>query len=1012
MPVPEAQDPEEVGRRAGNLLFWSALLDRNGQEAQLHADRLLGVTPLISAFGFDDPEAPGEPKTGTVAADTPGHTVAAWNGEGSVRLFLVDADLHCVARVGRDGSDTDFTACVLPTRGVNKCTAVGHLDPKKRFGLSIAPGTKHVAIATRPETSAANKTVFCRPMVALQDIPPPAIDGGMLGRILEIVGPPRVLRVLLLGFEDGYLNWERGRGAGERRPSGGQAAAADRAGELEEVGRGGDETPGPPSADKAGRMRSAAWHGERARLGEAPMVLLEEFSATGRLSRRPAEAAATKPENLPAGLPKEEAAAAKEGRAKAVKLEAPPGEDKDRSAPRGLREREPDPAVGPRGRVVVKAGLDKDEQAPPGLRNSWTPSQVVWEPASPESKEDGLPSPITVQAEPPMRRAATGGPAAATRQGTARAAAQPGSEGSDSSASAASSSSWSSGERSKPSPGPSSAEDSVGVKSHDDAWCDEEYEDVPSSDGEAYHHGYPSRYDGWDPAEVEAAQGKAQKARYRQWVRKKGERRAAHPEWRDRRREAKEVPVTKDILASMAALTQQVARQQRQLDSHLKGEKRAKAALERMEQKAREYEVAAKRRAKEVEKRLKASELRAEVMADEAARSASEAAASAAAGGTAPTLTRRERKRLVRDVLVELDPSQFAREAQLRGFAKVADLHSPEPGTALHGLYAMRGLVDQHHRILLDPAGTFAAMEERITAAENKRMASAVEYGGVTFKDAQGTKAWFALLADKEAHTLCPDMVTILSTASTAANTISEGMTTAANAIRAHFDSVLAAETTFSFEVLYPELILSKTTATDAGGEMGGYKWSPGFATREAFKGAYQNGTEKKMRTDIQGAMRNYQTAIDGRYSAGSKPYKVFSEMAALAGSQALAFLDSVAPLADMLVTTGMSEKDAWERTALYPKALFDAIRLVRVTTLKGLTNQGGALVWGSMQTTALVAIYAMHNFIDHPKIASMLALSSMQKEGLTMKKLQVDFDRLSGQGAAMDKRIKALERK
>ena len=103
--VPGAENSEEDGQRAGNLLFWTALLEGNAQEVQLHAGRLLGVTPPISAFSFGDPKAPkdgepGEPKTATVAADTPVHTVAAWNGEGNVGLFLVDADVHCVACVG------------------------------------------------------------------------------------------------------------------------------------------------------------------------------------------------------------------------------------------------------------------------------------------------------------------------------------------------------------------------------------------------------------------------------------------------------------------------------------------------------------------------------------------------------------------------------------------------------------------------------------------------------------------------------------------------------------------------------------------------------------------------------------------------------------------------------------------------------------------------------------------------------------------------------------------------
>ena len=104
-----------------------------------------------------------------------------------------------------------------------------------------------------------------------------------------------------------------------------------------------------------------------------------------------------------------------------------------------------------------------------------------------------------------------------------------------------------------------------------------------------------------------------------------------------------------------------------------------------------------------------------------------------------------------------------------------------------------------------------------------------------------------------------------------------------------------------------------------------------------------------------------------------------------------------------------MSETEAWERTALYPKALFDAIRLVRANTVK-LKDQGGAMLWGSMQTTVLVEEYAINNFIDHPKISSMLALSSMQKEGLLLKKLGIDLNRHVGAAVAVEKRLKAVE--
>ena len=47
-------------------------------------------------------------------------------------------------------------------------------------------------------------------------------------------------------------------------------------------------------------------------------------------------------------------------------------------------------------------------------------------------------------------------------------------------------------------------------------------------------------------------------------------------------------------------------------------------------------------------------------------------------------------------------------------------------------------------------------------------------------------------------------------------------------------------------------------------------------------------------------------------------------------------------------------------------------------------------MMWGSMQTTVLVEEYAVSNFIDHPKISSMLALSFMQKKGYCSRNLRL----------------------
>ena len=57
-----------------------------------------------------------------------------------------------------------------------------------------------------------------------------------------------------------------------------------------------------------------------------------------------------------------------------------------------------------------------------------------------------------------------------------------------------------------------------------------------------------------------------------------------------------------------------------------------------------------------------------------------------------------------------------------------------------------------------------------------------------------------------------------------------------------------------------------------------------------------------------------------------------------------------------------------------------------------------------------IVEEYAVSNFIDHPKIYSILALSSMQKEGLLLKKLALDLSRQAGTAAAVGKRLKVVE--
>ena len=92
-----------------------------------------------------------------------------------------------------------------------------------------------------------------------------------------------------------------------------------------------------------------------------------------------------------------------------------------------------------------------------------------------------------------------------------------------------------------------------------------------------------------------------------------------------------------------------------------------------------------------------------------------------------------------------------------------------------------------------------AALDARVQALENKRQADAVEFGGVTFKDAQSANAWFKLLKDPEAHRHCPDFVTLLSVSCDTYYTITDGLKANADAKQAGFSELTAAEATITY---------------------------------------------------------------------------------------------------------------------------------------------------------------------------------------------------------------------
>ena len=188
-------------------------------------------------------------------------------------------------------------------------------------------------------------------------------------------------------------------------------------------------------------------------------------------------------------------------------------------------------------------------------------------------------------------------------------------------------------------------------------------------------------------------------------------------------------------------------------------------------------------------------------------------------------------------------------------------------------------------------------------------------------------------------------MITLLCNAAQCVDSQAEGLKLAADSKRAGYQSSLAAAAATPFIVKYPERILKASDTIAAWeDENQEYKWAPQLNSRDAFEGHFQNGTREQYRKDITAASRQYKRAIDHQYPRGGlrSANTVFTEMLGHASQQALVFIDSILPLADMLGSCGLTEAEAWDRTVMYLKSIFDSVRQVRVATVSIESNGGG----------------------------------------------------------------------
>lgn len=153
------------------------------------------------------------------------------------------------------------------------------------------------------------------------------------------------------------------------------------------------------------------------------------------------------------------------------------------------------------------------------------------------------------------------------------------------------------------------------------------------------------------------------------------------------------------------------------------------------------------------------------------------------------------------------------------------------------------------------------------------------------------------------------------------------------------------------------------------------------------------------------------QVAIDAEFPMDVKPKfnAILSDNLRRSTEQAICWADSLLPFHRTLTKGGLSTSEAWDRGLIMTKGVFETVTVLRaVSTEASCANY----IYGSFRCTAKLDEYVLHKFIEHPRVTSLLALTSMEREGKTIaeaiEKLNEGKDKVNVK--TLENKIKKLE--
>jgi hypothetical protein len=306
-----------------------------------------------------------------------------------------------------------------------------------------------------------------------------------------------------------------------------------------------------------------------------------------------------------------------------------------------------------------------------------------------------------------------------------------------------------------------------------------------------------------------------------------------------------------------------------------------------------------------------------------------------------------------------------------------------------------------------------ARLQEQMASWDAQKNSTSSERGGYIFSGPPDVQALVTMAGPGKLCTLCLDLHGMLTLAQDPYVTYEAGVQVHANAIKASYGSVVESRIKLSFELPYPELMVKCVeTASTAG--RGGAKWAPMFASAELFEDDFRDGSHRRVVKGIENAFELTQKAIDHAFPLSFKGdggrddrkiHTILSDQNRRAYRQCIGFIESLLPFYRTLKGGSLSSDEAWDRVFVFVMEFLTSLREVRV--ISSDMSEEASMIWGCFKATDLAEEFRAQKFVEHPKALSILALTSIEREGKSMALLEQRIAKQIAEASKSDKLMK-----